>query len=43
MAPGSFRDRTAWRLALLVGLLSFGFGYGATYVAAMWIPRASAR
>lgn len=38
MAPGSFRDRTAWRLALLVGLLSFGFGYGATYVAAMWIP-----
>lgn len=38
MAPAAFRDRTALRLALLVGLLSFGFGYGCTYIAALWIP-----
>lgn len=38
LAPASFRDRTAWRLAGMVGLLSFGFGYGCTYVAALWIP-----
>ncbi|MBZ5708062.1 DMT family transporter [Nannocystis pusilla] len=38
LAPAAFRDRTAWRLALMVGLFSFGFGYGCTYVAALWIP-----
>lgn len=38
LAPTAFRDRTAWRLALMVGLLSFGFGYGSTYMAARWIP-----
>lgn len=38
IAPAAFRDRTAWRLALMVGLLSFGFGYGCTYIAALWIP-----
>lgn len=37
-APAAFRDRTAWRLALMVGLFSFGFGYGCTYIAALWIP-----
>lgn len=40
MAPGAFRDRTAWRLAVMLGLLGFGTGYGCTYVAAMWIPSA---
>ncbi|HEY8375978.1 MAG TPA: EamA family transporter [Nannocystis sp.] len=38
MAPAAFRDPTARRLALMVGLLSFGFGYGCTYIAALWIP-----
>lgn len=36
--PRSFRDRTAWRLALTVGLLSFGVGYGCTYIAGTRIP-----
>ncbi len=40
MAPRAFRDPTAWRLAIMVGLLSFGFGYGCTYVAARYIPSA---
>lgn len=40
MAPQAFRDRTAWRLAVMLGLLSFGAGYGCTYIAAMWIPSA---
>lgn len=40
MAPGSFRDRKAWRLGATLGLLSFGTGYGCTYLAAMWIPSA---
>lgn len=38
MAPAAFRDPTAWRVATMVGLLSFGFGYGCTYVGALWIP-----
>lgn len=40
MTPGTFRDRTAWRLAAMLGLMGFGIGYGCTYVAAMWIPSA---
>lgn len=40
LAPRSFRDRTAWRLAILVGLVSFGVGYGCTYLAAGYIPSA---
>lgn len=40
MTPGTFRDRTAWRLAATLGLMGFGIGYGCTYVAAMWIPSA---
>ena len=40
MAPQAFRDRTAWRLAVMLGLLSFGFGYGCTYFAAGYIPSA---
>lgn len=40
MAPEAFRDRTAWRLGVMLGLLGFGTGYGCTYVAAMWIPSA---
>lgn len=40
MAPKAFRDRTAWRLATMVGLMSFGFGYGCTYIAAKFIPSA---
>lgn len=37
-AREAFHDRTSLRLALMVGLLSFGFGYGCTYIAALWIP-----
>lgn len=37
-ARPTFRDRVAWRLALLLGLLSFGFGYGCTYIGGMFVP-----
>lgn len=33
-----FRDRVAWRLATLVGLCSFGVGYGCTYLGGMYVP-----
>lgn len=38
MAPAAFRDRKAWRLAALVGVFSFGAGYGLTYLSAPRIP-----
>lgn len=34
----AFRDPVAWRLAALVGLSSFGFGYGCTYIGGMYVP-----
>jgi drug/metabolite transporter (DMT)-like permease len=34
----AFRDPVAWRLAALVGVTSFGIGYGCTYVGGMYIP-----
>lgn len=34
----AFRDRVAWRLAVLVGLCSFGVGYGCTYIGGMFVP-----
>ncbi len=34
----AFRDRVAWRLALLVGVCSFGIGYGCTYIGGMYVP-----
>lgn len=37
-APHAFRDRTAWRLAVLMGTLSFGIGYGCTYLGGLYIP-----
>ena len=37
-ARAAFRDPVAWRLALLVGVASFGFGYGCTYIGGMYVP-----
>ncbi len=34
----AFRDRTAWRLALLLGVASFGVGYGCTYIGGLYVP-----
>lgn len=34
----AFRDRVAWRLALLIGVCSFGVGYGCTYIGGMYVP-----
>lgn len=34
----AFRDRVAWRLATLVGVTSFGIGYGCTYLGGMYVP-----
>jgi drug/metabolite transporter (DMT)-like permease len=34
----AFRDRTAWRLAALIGVTGFGFGYGCTYIGGMRVP-----
>ncbi len=38
MTPATFRSARAWRVALSVGVLSFGLGYGLTYIAALRIP-----
>jgi drug/metabolite transporter (DMT)-like permease len=32
------RDPVAWRLAVMLGVLSFGFGYGCTYIGGLHIP-----
>lgn len=32
------RDRVAWRLALMLGVLSFGVGYGCTYIGGLHVP-----
>ncbi len=37
-ARPSFRDRVAWRLAILLGVCSFGIGYGCTYVGGRLVP-----
>ena len=37
-ARAAFRDRVAWRLAALIGVGSFGIGYGCTYVGGMYVP-----
>ena len=37
-SPAIFRDRAAWRLAGLLGSLSFGVGYGCTYVGGGYVP-----
>ncbi|MBK8260325.1 MAG: EamA family transporter [Nannocystis sp.] len=37
-SPQIFRDRAAWRLALQLGGLSFGLGYGCTYVGGLYVP-----
>ena len=37
-ARAAFRDRVAWRLATLVGVCSFGVGYGCTYIGGMYVP-----
>ena len=37
-ARAAFRDPVAWRLALLVGVASFGFGYGCTYIGGVYVP-----
>ena len=34
----TFRDPVAWRLAALVGVASFGVGYGCTYLGGMYVP-----
>ena len=34
----AFSDRVAWRLAVLVGVCSFGVGYGCTYIGGMYVP-----
>ena len=34
----TFRDPVAWRLAALVGVSSFGVGYGCTYLGGMYVP-----
>lgn len=33
-----FRDRVAWRLAVMLGVGSFGIGYGCTYLGALYVP-----
>lgn len=37
-ARASFRDRVAWRLAILLGVCSFGLGYGCTYIGGLHVP-----
>jgi O-acetylserine/cysteine efflux transporter len=37
-ARASFRDRVAWRLAILLGVCSFGIGYGCTYIGGRLVP-----
>lgn len=37
-ARAAFRDPVAWRLAALIGVGSFGVGYGCTYLGGMSIP-----
>lgn len=37
-ARPSFRDRVAWRLAVLLGVCSFGIGYGCTYIGGRLVP-----
>ncbi|MCA9635779.1 MAG: EamA family transporter [Myxococcales bacterium] len=37
-SPAIFRDREAWRLAALLGTLSFGVGYGCTYFGGLYVP-----
>lgn len=37
-APAAFRDPVAWRLAVLLGTLSFGIGYGCTYLGGLYVP-----
>lgn len=37
-ARSSFRDRVAWRLAILLGVCSFGIGYGCTYIGGQRVP-----
>jgi len=37
-SPAVFHDRQAWRLAVLLGVLSFGFGYGCTYLGGLYVP-----
>lgn len=37
-ARPAFRDRVAWRLAVLLGVCSFGVGYGCTYIGGMHVP-----
>jgi drug/metabolite transporter (DMT)-like permease len=33
-----FHDRVAWRLATMLGVLSFGVGYGCTYLGGVYVP-----
>lgn len=37
-ARSAFRDRVAWRLAVLLGVCSFGIGYGCTYIGGRHVP-----
>lgn len=37
-ARAAFRDRVAWRLAVMLGVCSFGFGYGCTYIGGAYVP-----
>jgi drug/metabolite transporter (DMT)-like permease len=37
-ARSSLRDRVAWRLAILLGVCSFGIGYGCTYIGGLHVP-----
>lgn len=37
-ARPSFRDRIAWRLAIQLGVASFGIGYGCTYIGGQLVP-----
>lgn len=37
-ARRALRDRVAWRLAVMLGVCSFGFGYGCTYIGGRYIP-----
>ncbi len=34
----AFHDRVAWRLAIMLGVGSFGIGYGCTYLGALYVP-----